>query len=62
VAARIRHELSTEVDLVHGPYGQYKVLVDGEVVIDGGSLAFLGVLPSMPTIMETVRTRLAKNG
>jgi hypothetical protein len=46
VAARIRRELQTDVDKVAGHYGEYKVLVDGEVVVDGGSLVVLGVMPS----------------
>jgi hypothetical protein len=31
--------------MVRGRYGEFKVLVDGEPVVDGGSLAALGVLP-----------------
>jgi hypothetical protein len=58
VAARIRRELRTEVDLVHGRYGEYKILVDGETVVDGGSLALLGVLPSGKKTVEKVRQRL----
>ncbi|MFN2397172.1 MAG: hypothetical protein ABR543_00790 [Gemmatimonadaceae bacterium] len=46
MAARIRRELKTEVDMVRGHYGEYKVLVDGDTVIDGGAFAALGVLPS----------------
>jgi hypothetical protein len=59
VAARIRRELKTEVDMVRGRYGEFKVLVDGETVIDGGSLAALGVLPSGRKIVAAVRARLA---
>ncbi len=59
VAARIRRELATDVDMVHGRYGEFKVLVDGEIVIDGGALAFLGVLPSGQEIVDAVRGRLA---
>ena len=58
MAARIRRELQTEVDMVHGRYGEYKILVDGETVIDGGSLAILGVLPSGRKVVEAVRQRL----
>ena len=36
MAARIRRELRIDVDLVHGKYGEFKVLVDGNVVVDGG--------------------------
>jgi hypothetical protein len=42
VAARLRRELKTDVDMVRGRYGEFKVLVDGETVIDGGALAGLG--------------------
>jgi len=59
VAARIRRQLATDVDLVHGRYGEFKVLVDGEIVIDGGALAFLGVLPSGQEIVDAVRGLLA---
>ena len=59
VAARLRRELSIEVDTGHGRYGEYKVLVDGETAVDGGALAVLGVLPSARTIVDAVRTRLA---
>jgi hypothetical protein len=59
VAARLRRELKTEVDMVRGRYGEFKVLVDGEVVIDGGALAVLGVLPSGREVLNAVRARLA---
>jgi hypothetical protein len=59
VAARIRRELNVEVDMVHGRYGEFTVLVDGETVIDGGALAALGVLPSGRKIVDVVRARLA---
>jgi hypothetical protein len=58
VAARLRRELAAEVDMVHGHYGEFKVLVDDKVVIDGGALAALGVLPSGRKVVETVRARL----
>ena len=54
----MRRELGVEVDQVHGKYGEYKVLVDGKTVIDGGALAVLGVLPSGRKVVETVRARL----
>jgi hypothetical protein len=60
VAARIRRELKTEVVMVRGHFGEFQVLVDGEVVVDGGKLAALGVLPSGWKVVETVRTRLAR--
>ena len=59
MAARIRRDLQTEVDLERGNYGEFKVLVDGQLLIDGGALAFLGVLPSGKEVLEAVRTRLS---
>ncbi|HJQ97274.1 MAG TPA: hypothetical protein VJ826_03115 [Candidatus Polarisedimenticolaceae bacterium] len=46
--------------MVHGRYGEYKVLVDGETVIDGGALAAIGVAPSAAKVVETVRERLSR--
>ena len=54
----MRRELRIDVDMVHGSYGEFKVLVDGQTVVDGGSLAFLGVLPSSREVLETVRAQL----
>ena len=55
MAARIRRELETDVEMVRGRYGEFKVLVDGKTVIDGGPLAALGVLPSGRKVLEVVR-------
>jgi hypothetical protein len=54
----MRQELGVPVHLVHGHYGEFKVLIDEETVVDGGPLAFLGVLPSTREIMATVRASL----
>jgi hypothetical protein len=59
VAARLRRELNTDVDLVKGRYGEFKVLVDGKVVIDGGALVTVGIMPSGKRVVETVRPLLA---
>ena len=59
MAARLRKELQTDVDTIKGHYGEYKVLVDGETVIDGGALAVLGVLPSGRKVIDAVRARLS---
>ena len=45
--------------MVKGHYGEFKVLVDGESVIDAGALAALGVLPSGKKVVEAVRARLS---
>ena len=60
MAARIRRELKTDVDMVHGKYGEFKVLVDGKVVVDGGSLAFLGVLPKARQVLDAVKPGLSE--
>jgi hypothetical protein len=59
VAARLRRELGAEVEMVKGHYGEFKVLVDGESIIDAGALAALGVLPSGKKVVEAVRARLS---
>jgi len=59
VAAQLRRELQIDVEMVRGQYGEFKVLVDGDTVIDGGAAAFLGVLPSRKKILAAIRTRLS---
>jgi len=43
VAAKLRRDLGIQVEMEHGSYGEYKVLVDGQTVIDGGALTALGI-------------------
>jgi hypothetical protein len=59
VAARIRRELHTDVDMIRGHYGEYKVVVDGETVVDGGPWVIVGVMPPARKIVEIVRERLS---
>ena len=59
MAARLRRELKAEVEMVRGRYGEFKVLVDNDTVIDGGALAALGVLPSGRKVVEAVQARLS---
>jgi hypothetical protein len=59
VAARLRRELSTDVEMVRGGYGEFKVLVDGEVVLDAGRLAALGIVPSNRKVLAAVRAKLS---
>jgi hypothetical protein len=59
VAARLRRELRAEVEMIRGHYGEFKVLVDGDTVIDGGALAALGVLPSGRKVLDAVRAKLS---
>jgi hypothetical protein len=58
VAARLRRELQSDVEMEHGRYGEFKVLVDGQIVIDGGAMAALGVLPSGRKVVDAVRARI----
>ena len=59
MAARLRRELHAEVEMVRGRYGEFKVMVDGETVVDGGALAALGVLPSGRKVLAAVRDKLS---
>lgn len=59
MAARLRRELGIEVETIRGHYGEYKVLVDGATVVDGGPLVILGVMPAARKIVAAVRERLA---
>jgi hypothetical protein len=58
VAARLRREFGIEVETIRGHYGEYKVLVDGETVVDGGPMVILGLMPSARKVIDTVRARL----
>ena len=60
MAAKLRRELGIDVDMVHGKYAEYKVLVDGETVIDGGALTALGVVPGDNKVIAAVRDRLSR--
>ena len=59
MAAALRRELGEEVEKRAGAYGEFKVLVDEEVVVEAGALGFLGVLPAVGSVLERVRERLA---
>lgn len=58
MAADLRRELGVSVDTVAGHYGEFTVLVDGEPVVNGGQLAFLGILPTRERVRETVAKHL----
>ena len=58
VAARLRRELKSDVEMVKGRYGEFKVLVDGQTVVDAGALAALGVLPSGRRVVDAVKAKL----
>lgn len=55
----MRRELGIEVEMVRGRYGEYRVLVDGDTVIDGGALVVLGVMPPARKTLAAVRERLS---
>ena len=57
-AAYLRKELGIDAILVEGLYGELSVQVDGEEVINGGALAFLGVLPSLRRIRDAVAAKM----
>ena len=57
-AAFLRRELGVDAELGEGHYGELSVQVDGEEVINGGALAFLGVLPSLRRIRDAVAAKL----
>lgn len=59
VAATLRKELATDVEMVHGSWGEFAVLVDDESVIRVGALSTVAILPSASKILAAVRTRLA---
>ena len=58
MAARLRRELGIDVDLVHGRYGEYKIFVDDQVIIDAGALSAVGIVPSDTKVVHAVRDRL----
>jgi len=59
VAARLRRELGIDVETTRGHYGEYKVLVDGDVIVDGGPMSVFGLLPSARNVVSKVQARLA---
>jgi hypothetical protein len=48
-----------DVETVGAPYGHFEVLLDGALVLEGGPLAALGILPSAGEVMAAVRAKLA---
>jgi hypothetical protein len=44
--------------MIHGRYGEFKILVDDDIVVDAGAMALLGIVPSGRRIVEAVRARL----
>ena len=54
----LRRDLKVDVQLTEGHYGEFTVLADEEALIDGGTLGFLGILPSIRDTIEEVRAAL----
>lgn len=55
----LRKELGIDAVLAEGHSGELSVQVDGEEVINGGALAFLGVLPSLRRIRDAVAAKIS---
>ena len=58
MAASLRRDLGIDVQMVDGQYGEFTVLVEGEELVTSGPLAFLGVLPSIDSVCERVKTKI----
>lgn len=58
MAASLKRNPQLEVELTEGRYGEFTVLVEGEKLIGGGPLGFLGVLPSVRKVRELVEEKL----
>lgn len=53
----LRRDLGVDVELEAGPYGSFQVRADDDtVLVDGGPMAFMGVLPQL----KEIRTRVAE--
>lgn len=55
MAAKVRRVFHADVEVVGAPYGHFEVLLDGELVLEGGPLAALGILPSASDVIEALR-------
>ena len=44
--------------MIKGHYGEYKFLVDGETVVDGGPLVVVGIMPPARKTIAIVREKL----
>jgi hypothetical protein len=62
VATALKGEPNLEVEVVTGRYGEFTVLADGEEIVNGGALGFLGVLPSVGKVKKALDKRLHGNG
>ena len=58
MAATLQRELGVDVNLEEGRYAEFAVFVDGEELIRGGPLTFMGVIPSAQKIRERIEQRM----
>lgn len=59
MAAALRRDLDVEVETVEGRYAEFTVLVDGEALVSGGRLGFIGLLPSVNRVRDLVKSKIA---
>jgi hypothetical protein len=57
VAASLKDDPRFEVEVVEGRYGEFTVLVDGELIVESGPLGFVGVLPSVQKVRALLEQR-----
>ena len=57
MAASLRRDLEVDVELVEGRYAEFVVFVDGDELVRGGPLTFMGVIPSARRIRELIEQR-----
>jgi hypothetical protein len=60
VAAAVRERFHLNAEMVHGRYGEFAVLVDGQNVIRVGVPSMIGILPSVETILAAVSRGLIR--
>lgn len=55
----LRRDLGVDVELEAGPYGSFQVRADDDtVLVDGGPMAFMGVLPTLTEIRKRVARKM----
>ncbi len=59
MAARVKKLTGIEPRMVHGHIGEYRILVDGEKVFEGGLKAVVDILPAPTKLAELVRSEVA---
>ena len=62
MASALKGEPGLEVEVVNGRYGEFTVMADGEEIVNGGALGFLGVLPSVGKVKEALAKKLHRSG